>query len=497
MFRACIAAIVTAMVVGPAGVTAAEVRTATHSGQPDGLVVPEGVGGELMHSMAWVIAKGAAGERIGRTTGLAVAPDLLLVPLQAVVLADSLAARAACCDERPATGIIAFDAVAGLALVRVPELESAVWNQIAAVPDPLPEMVNLYWRPALEIEGNVMLASGRHGLLASLVGVGRGARLRIDHDVTMGVGDVITTDEGAIYALTTEWAGNDRVFAVPVADFLAEHLPIDRAAAFAPSELMDRVQGDTQRSALLTIRAQAMRATSPPPDLVPMLRDAVERAPDNAGAWYLLGVKLDESGSLTEGRESLERAVELEPGWSEPWYSLGLVQLKSDDPVAAEQSFRASLRLDDTHPDCQAMLGVALLMQGNPEAALGPMERACELEPERMQFVTNYAIALERAGGESQIHKAWTRYVEAVPSDRRAHNSYLSALFAADEYELLEAQAQRGLEQFGEHDMDLALQAIAGLSLGRDMDEMRALLERALELNPRNDIARSVLDSLP
>lgn len=458
---------------------------------------PNEQGEAIAKALAWINAKDASGELTNRAAGLAVGPDLLLVPLQSIVLADSLSARAPCCDEQPAAGIVAFDAVAGLALVRVPDLKSAVWHDIAPLPEPMPERLALFWRPPVEREGQVATASSEHRVLQVFDAGFRGQRLRLDHNFTMGTGDVLVNEAGDIIAMTTEWAGNDRVYAVPVAGFLEKHLPLESASPFPPRELLDRAGGDLQRSALLTIRAQALRRQAPPDELVPLVEEAVELAPQNAGAWYLLGVKLDEAGRKAQGLAALQKAVDLEPAWGEPWYSLGLVHLTSQQPVEAQRALRRAVEADEAHADAQAMLGVSLLYQGRFEEALVPMDRACELIPERLLFAQNYQLALIRARGEREAYKAWPRYIEAVPDDRRAHVQYLYTLIQAEQLETLEKQAARGIEQFGENAEDLALHAYASLNLGRDPDVVRDLANRTLAVDPQNAIALNVLSDLP
>ena len=464
--------------------------------------------GPIKRSLAWVIATDGTGEITGRAMGLAVAPDLLLVPLHAIVLADSIEVPAEAGESRKASGVVAFDAIAGLALVRVPGLDLRSLHSAVALPDPLPDAVALITLPQIDAEPRADtdpqteapdegVAPTAHRVLQVLDDGFRGPRLRLDHDFTLGSGGVVVDDAGAAIAMTTEWAGNDRVFAVAIADFLGEHLPPSHAAPFPPGELLDRAQGDVQRSSLLAIRAQVLRRQTPPDELIPLLEEAVELAPDNAGAWYLLGVKLDEAGRKADGLAALEKAVALEPAWGEPWYSLGLVQLTSERPVEAERSFRRAVARDEAHADSHAMLGAAMLYQGRAEDALGPMERSCELAPSRLQFAQNFQIALIRARGEREAYRAWGRYVSVVPDDRRAHVQYLYALIQAERLETLEQQAARGLEQFGENIEDLALHAYASLNLGRDPKLVRALVDRTLALDPDNPIALNVLNDLP
>lgn len=451
---------------------------------------PEGVGAALVRCTA----RGANDETVDGSFGLVVRDEVVLVPLARLLRGKSVVVKAACCEERPATGVYAFDARAGLALVAVPGLQAPPWTGgYDDLASPAPDAVTARVGFPFEIAGSLGIGTSTLTVMRDRDDPLRGRRLRLDHPYQVfGAGAIVIGDDGRPVAISTEWAGNNKSWAVPIAGFLDAHLEtqLDDSTLVSFDKLIDNAPDDRSKSIMLTLLAKSE------PDKLALLDIAIDLEPGNALAHYHRGVALDTMGDKPESIEALERSVEIDDQWSESWYSLGLVRLTSGDPSVAVDSFRRSVELDDTHADAHAMRGVAHMHAGRADLGLEPMRRAIEIEPEREQFAANLALAYEKAGRGDEAYKAWEALAAADPGNRRGHWEYCRTLAVGGQFERLATVAAGGVERFGENADDLAYQAFASGALSESTDEALRLARRALELDPDHEFARMLVERL-
>ncbi len=452
---------------------------------------PEGVGAALVRCTT----RGAGDEQVDGSFGLVVRDEVVLVPLARLLRGESVMVKAACCEERPATGVYAFDARAGLALVAVPGLQAPPWTGgYADLASPAPDAVKARVGFPFEIAGSMGIGTSTLAVLRDRDDPIRGRRLRLDHPYNIfGAGAIVIDDEGRPVAISTEWAGGNKSWAVPIAGFLDAHLEskLDDSKLVSFDKLIDNAPDDRARSIMLTLRAKS------DPDQLALLDIAIDLEPGNALAHYHRGVVLDMMGDKRESIAALQKSLDIDNQWSEAWYSLGLVQLTSDQPTIAANSFKRSVELDGSHADAYGMLGVAHMHSGLAELALEPMHRAIEIEPDRMQFAMNLELAYEQSGRGDEAYTAWEAYVAAEPNDKRGHVRYCRMLAVGLQLEKLLEVATAGLERFGENADDLAYRAFAlGFSEPRDVVQARELAGRALELEPGHQVATLVIDRI-
>ena len=459
-------------------------------------VVEAGVQG-LSAAMVRCTAYDRDDDPLDGCVGLAIAPEVVVAPLQQLCRGVRVGVESACCDERPAAGVLAFDALSGLVLLRVPGLEATpLAAGCVALPDPLPEKVETQFRSPLRVEDAVMTGSGTRRVLGSLTHGFGSPRFRTDAPLDkIGTGTIVVDGQERPMAMTVSWAGNDRTWAVPLVPFIEANRPFEDLAVFGLDELLDRATTDEQRSALLGLRAGSALGRRDPGS-TDELREAVRLRPDNWDAWYELGVALDTAGEKDAAIAALRKSVEAEPRWSESWYSLGLVYLTSDQPAEADTAFGRGVFFDEEYANAQAMLGLARMYDERPEEALAPMRRACELQPENAGFAENFAIALKAAGREVETYRAWELYARSDAADAEDHAMYCYWLMRAQRGEELERACLEGVERFGENADHIGFLAIAMYMLDRDEDAIRGRAERAMELDPENSAAQWVLRKL-
>ena len=452
---------------------------------------PEGVGAALVRCTA----RGVNDETIDGSFGLVVRDEVVLVPLARLLRGESMMVKAACCQERPATGVYAFDARSGLALLAVPGLQAPSWTGgYAELPSPAPESFTARVGFPFDVGGSMGIGTSTLAVMKEREDPLRGRRLRLDHNFRLfGAGAILMDAAGKPVGISSEWAGNNKSWAVPVAGFLGEHLheSLDDSKLFDIDELIDNAPDDRARSIMLTMRAGSEV------DHRALLDIAIALEPENALAHYHRGVVLDMLGQKEDSLKALYRSLDIDDQWSESWYSLGLVQLTSGKQSVAVDSFRRSVNLDPTHADAHGMMGVAHLYTNNAHLALEPMHKAIEIEPDRMQFAMNLEMAYKQADRGDEAYRAWEAYVLAEPDDRQGHQRYCRMLAVGQQLDRLLQVSSAGLDRFGENADDLAYQAFAiAFDESGDAEEARALAARALELEPGHQVASMLLDRI-
>lgn len=451
----------------------------------------EGVGSALVRCTTQL----PDGTTVDGSFGLVVRNEVVLVPLARLLDGESVEVKAACCEARLATGVYAFDARAGLALLSVPGLQASPWTGgYAEIASPAPAEVIARVGFPFEVAGSLGVSTSTLDVMRDHEDSLRGRRLRLDHPFRLfGAGAILIDDAGTPTGISTEWAGNDKSWAVPIAGFLDGHLheQLDDSKLIDFADLIERAPDDASKSIMLSMRAGSEV------DQQALLDIAIDLEPENAVAHYHRGVVYDKMGQKSDAIDSLYRSIDIDGEWSESWYSLGLVQLTSGKPGVAADSFKRSVRLDETHADAHAMLGVSYMHAGRADLGLAPMHRAVEIEPDRYQFALNLEVAYQQSERGEEAHKAWEAYVAAEPNDKRGHVRYCRMLAVGLRLDRLREIATAGLERFGENADDLAYQAFAmGFGESRDVVQARDLAVRALHLEPGHEVATLVIDRL-
>ena len=96
-------------------------------------------------------------------------------------------------------------------------------------------------------------------------------------------------------------------------------------------------------------------------------QQAVKHAPDNADAFYTLGLVHEKMGHYKKAEEAFVQATKLNPENSDVYFSLGtLYEDQLNDPVKSVDAFRRYLQLGGVHARARATVSQA------DQAALSP-----------------------------------------------------------------------------------------------------------------------------
>ena len=225
---------------------------------------------------------------------------------------------------------------------------------------------------------------------------------------------------------------------------------------------------------------------------------AFERAAQsdpNSSTLYRLGTLLMKSGQTEKARAVLEQALAKQPDLAEASNDLGTLLAQGGDLPAAIERFRAALRAAPDYPDALNNLGYALLLLGRESEARELYEKALALQADFPEALNNLGLILGRRGELEPAEARFRQALERRPDYGEAANNLALVLVARGDPEA----AVRLLEGFLAADpgFENAYITLAKIHLAAQRrNEAQAVLQRLLQRNPSNPLAREILGSI-
>jgi Flp pilus assembly protein TadD len=144
---------------------------------------------------------------------------------------------------------------------------------------------------------------------------------------------------------------------------------------------------------------------------IALLRVAVDRNPDDAGALFNLGVALGDRGETNEAITLLERLVTIQPGHPEGWVALGVACGRAGRWEDAIPALREAVSRNERDGLARKNLGAALSQTGKLEEGLVHLKTAVVLMPEDAEAWLNLAMNLEKSGETGEANIAYGRVI--------------------------------------------------------------------------------------
>ena len=222
---------------------------------------------------------------------------------------------------------------------------------------------------------------------------------------------------------------------------------------------------------------------------------AAQANPD-ASTLYRLGTLLVKSGQTDKARAALERALAKQPDLAEASNDLGTLLAQGGDLPAAIERFRAALGAAPDYPDALNNLGYALLLTR-------PRERSARALREGARAAGRLPRGAQQPGADPRPARRAARPPEARfrqalerrPDYGEAANNLALVLVARGDSDA----AVRLLEDFLARDpgFENGYITLAKIHLAAQRrKDAQAVLQRLLQRNPSNPLAREILDSI-
>ena len=250
-----------------------------------------------------------------------------------------------------------------------------------------------------------------------------------------------------------------------------------------------------QASALLTtgLSADTDRA-------IEILREITREYPDEAVAFYNLGIAYQLRGSENDSRRAFLRATDIEPRFGDAWLNLGAVQAAAGDFGRALQYYRAGLREDQEN----MVLWSAVM---NSERILGRLDEAEETGREALLINSKspiiynglaqvYIDRARSAGGDSRMLDRALFYlrrgeragatVDGVPIPNARIQCNFGVVYSLKNLPFDARAAYLRALEIDPDLMECSALLVDDYLLNRNYESALPLLERGVELEPEN-----------
>jgi len=260
------------------------------------------------------------------------------------------------------------------------------------------------------------------------------------------------------------------------------------------------------------------------------LKKALLRNPTSADVYCDYGVEALRDNELGSelAEDSFRRALELDPGHMRTLYNYGCFLYEKGDYSSTERLFKRALLLEPSNTLVLGEYG-SLLAANNPQRSIGMFSKALSIDPSNRRALLGYGIVLgTRATSEAEKDQAealFRKSLKCHPQDaesltnlaaflacqRREHGEARSLYQKAERLQpnhvptlcdfgcLLKDEFQdfEGASDLFERALDLSpghvmsLRGYAELKIarardGRDLEDAKTLLKRALRVNPHD-----------
>ncbi len=248
------------------------------------------------------------------------------------------------------------------------------------------------------------------------------------------------------------------------------------------------------------VRTECVRALEQPagagvPDVVSALRRSLDdpvRGVRVAAAWALGAGLADSSRAGAELRHSLALNADQPAGQMQQ----GAFALARGDPQTAAGHYQKAVARDPNSAGIRHDYAVVLSQLNRPQEALEQLQAACRLEPRNAEFQYKLALGWNELGQSGKTIECLQTAVRLDPGHARAWYNLGLALNASGRTEE-GLQALTRAESADETDPRSPYARATILArLGR-LAEARRAARRTLEIEPRFELAREMLRTLP
>ncbi|MCG6957303.1 MAG: DUF4388 domain-containing protein [Gemmatimonadetes bacterium] len=232
-------------------------------------------------------------------------------------------------------------------------------------------------------------------------------------------------------------------------------------------------------------------------DALRWLETMPEAARSSAAVQRNRALALELTGRYPEALQALETAGEARPDDPDVHLLRGIVHLKAKDAdraLAELRAYRASPKVKKPPAIYYAYLVLAAAVAGDLDYAVAVGREGLERYPKSGPILVNTGAVLERHGQMEAAEALYKRAVAATPPPAQAHKNLGDQAYARGDTEGARTQyelAVRLAPRLGD-DVYLRLGTLAFQENDRDVALL--LWRRALELNPRNGVARANLE---
>jgi TonB family protein len=146
------------------------------------------------------------------------------------------------------------------------------------------------------------------------------------------------------------------------------------------------IQEDTARGIKLYQQGDMEKA-------IEVLQKVVKNRPDDADAWYYLGLSFKRIGSEGSARLAFEHVVDLRPDFADALAKLAYTLILANEPARAVQVAERAMQAGDRSAEAHYAIAEASLRQDAHEKALEEAEKALKIKPDMLLALLTKGMA--------------------------------------------------------------------------------------------------------
>jgi tetratricopeptide (TPR) repeat protein len=218
---------------------------------------------------------------------------------------------------------------------------------------------------------------------------------------------------------------------------------------------------------------------------VEVSRQILERKPELADAYNILGVSLNAMGQGKQAIDALRIAVKYAPGNSTFYANLGEIQRQNGELDHARKNLERAVEFDPNNAQAQNNLGIVKFESKDYEGAVDAYEIALKLNPKFAEAHNNLGNGLRAVGRGSEAMVAYQKALEHREVYPEAYNNLGTALREEGKDEQAEHAFNKAISQNGRYLEAFNNLAMLYLQQDRTLDALR-LLGDALKIDDKH-----------
>jgi TonB family protein len=139
---------------------------------------------------------------------------------------------------------------------------------------------------------------------------------------------------------------------------------------------------------------------------IKILKEIVKKHPDDADAWYYLGLAFNSQGLFGEARPRFERLIQLRPDSADAHAKLAYALILANEPQKAMTTGQRALELGVKTPEAHYAIAEANFRLNSPEKAVEEADAALMVDPDFLPALITKSLA----------HLSLKQYSEAAAS---------------------------------------------------------------------------------
>jgi protein O-GlcNAc transferase len=147
------------------------------------------------------------------------------------------------------------------------------------------------------------------------------------------------------------------------------------------------------------------------------------RAPNVAGAYFILGMALQGKGLLDEAITHYQKAIELDPSFAEAYYNLGIALKGKGEIDEAITYYQKAIEINPFSAKAYYSFGNALKGKGQLDEAISYYQKAIELNPSFAAAYCNLGITLKEKGRLDEAISCYQTAIKLNPNLAHAYNN--------------------------------------------------------------------------